>query len=350
MDNLDGGMKRLLAIEKSITGMIELHRLVKELKEMEIQHQRIIGDLQGNVKKYRTFLENIPLRLFIKNMDLSYIYCNRSYADDLKKHPEEIAGKTDRDFFPFDQAEKFLEDDKKVLEAGEPENREDQYLLDGREIIVHMLKAPLRDENGTIIGLMGIFWDITQEKHREEEAAKNLAHIESLLSNRTDELEKINQQLQREISEHQRVEERLRRREAICQTIFEGTETALAVLNEEDMVIVEANKKLEEVLGIHREEMESRKGLSEFIAHGDLKRIMKHYLTIRSGSFGIPGGREYRFADKQGNWRDIMVTMALIPSTGMITASFLDVTERKHKEKVSRGRKKGINGRSKVPL
>ncbi len=328
MDNLDRGMEKLLAIEKSLTGMIDLHRLVNELKEMEIQQQKIIEDLQGDVKKYRTFLENISLGLFIKNLDLSYIYCNRIYADDLKKHPEEITGKTDRDFFPFALAEKLMEDDRKVLEAGELENREDNFLFDGQEIIVHLIKAPVRDENGTVIGLMGIFWDITQEKHREEEAAKTLAHIESLLSNRTDELEKTSWQLQQEISEHQRIEERLSQAETMRQTIFEGTGAALAVLNEEDMVIVQANQKLEEVLGIHGEEMKSRKCLSEFIAHDDLERIKEQYLIIRSGSDGIPGGQEYRFVDKQGSRRDIIVTMALIPGTGMITASFLDVTER----------------------
>ena len=100
MEKHEEGMEKLLTIEKTITGMIELHSLVVELKELESKQQRTIEDLQGDVNKYRTFLENIPLRLFIKNMDLSYIYCNQSYADDLKKQPEEIIGKTDRDFFP----------------------------------------------------------------------------------------------------------------------------------------------------------------------------------------------------------------------------------------------------------
>jgi PAS domain S-box-containing protein len=337
MDMPDGGMEKILAIEESLNGMIDLHRLVSELKEMEIDQQRTIEDLQSNVDQYRTFLQNIPLRLFIKNRDLSYIYCNQSYANDLKEQPEEIIGKTDHDFFPSDLAEKFMVDDKKVLEAGALENIEDQYIVDGQDLIVHMVKAPLRDENANMVGLIGLSWDITKAKRKKEEALRHLAHIEVLISNRMDELEETSRRLQQESSERRQVEETLKQTEEIRQTIFEGTGAALAVLSEEDMIIVQANRKLEEVLGIHREEMENKKSLWEFIADGDLDRIEEQYLTIRSGSdalpAGLPGGREYRFVDQQGNGKDILVTMALIPGTGRITASFLDVTERNHLEK-----------------
>ena len=339
MDRPDGGMEKILAIEESINGMIDLHRLVSELKEMEIDQQRVIEDLQSNVNQYRTFLQNIPLRLFIKNRDLSYRYCSQSYADDLKKQPEEIIGKTDRDFFPSDLAEKFMGDDKKVLEAGELENIEDKYIVGDQEFIVHMVKAPLRDENGNMVGLIGLFWDITKAKRKKEEALRQIAHIELLMSNRMDELEKTSQRLQQESSERRQVEERLRQTEEILQTMFEGTGAALAVLSEEDMIIVQANKKLEEVLGIHREEMENKKSLWEFLADGDLERMKEQCLTLRSGSDGVPAGvpagvpGEYRFVDQQGNGKDLLVTMALIPGTRRITASFLDVTERNHMEK-----------------
>jgi PAS domain S-box-containing protein len=266
-------------------------------------------------------------------MDLSYRYCNQNYADDLKKQPEEIIGKTDYDFFPSDLAEKFTGDDKKVLEAGELENIEDKYIVGGQEFIAHVVKAPLRDENGTIVGLIGLFWDITEKKNREEEAMRCRAQIEGLLSDRTDELERTSRLLQQESSEHRQVKERLRQTEEIRQTLFEGTGAALAVLSEEDMTIIKTNGKLEEVLGIRREEMENKKSLWEFIADGDLERIKEQCLTTRSGSDVVPGGREYRFVDRQGNGKDIFVTMALIPGTGRITASFLDVTEGNRMEK-----------------
>ncbi len=99
------------------------------------------------------------------------------------------------------------------------------------------------------------------------------------------------------------------------------------------MNIVQANKKLEEILGIHQEEIENKKSLLEFVADSDLERIKNHFLAVRSGSDGIPGDGEYRLLDDQGTEKDIFVTMALIPGTRKITASFLDVTERNHMEK-----------------
>jgi PAS domain S-box-containing protein len=129
------------------------------------------------------------------------------------------------------------------------------------------------------------------------------------------------------------VDEKLKQTEEILQTMVEGIGAALAVLREEDMMIVQANKKLGEVLGIRREELENKKHLSEFIAAGDSERIKEQCLTTRSGSDGLPGGREYRFVDQQGNGKDIFVTMALIPGTQRITASFLDVTERNRLKK-----------------
>ena len=53
-------MEKLLTTEKTITGMNDLHRLVIDLKDREIQRQRTIEDLQSNVNKYRTFLEIFP--------------------------------------------------------------------------------------------------------------------------------------------------------------------------------------------------------------------------------------------------------------------------------------------------
>ena len=70
MENHEEGIEKLVTIEKTINGMIELHRLVVELKELESQHQKTIEALRASEKKYRTFLENIPLKLFIKDRNV----------------------------------------------------------------------------------------------------------------------------------------------------------------------------------------------------------------------------------------------------------------------------------------
>ena len=176
-----------------------------------------------------------------------------------------------------------------------------------------------------------------------EKSLKGMAELPRLvneLKEREIQLQKIIKDLQGRVNQ---MEERLKQTEEIRQTIFEWAESAVAVLNEEDLIIVQANKKLEEILGIRREEMENEKSLSEFIDEVDLERIKNHCLAVRSGSDGLSGGREYRFVDQQGNWKDILVTLTLIPDTGRITASFLDVTRHNQlRRRLSSGRRLNI--------
>ena len=249
MKNHEEGMEKLLTIEKTINGMIELHRLVVELKDLESQHQKTIETLRGSEKKYRTFLEHIPLKLFIKDRNFSYVYCNEHYAEDLKIKPEEIPGKTDYDFFPKELAEKYISDDKQIIETGKLENIEDRYVQEEQAFVVHMVKTPIRDEKGNIIGILGMFWDITEQKRNEEELRKYRVHLEELLSDRTAELQKTNDRLQWEITRGAQVETQLRQAKEKCQTIFENTGTAIAIIGEEDMMVLQTNPEFEKILG-----------------------------------------------------------------------------------------------------
>lgn len=333
MKNHEEGMEKLLTIEKTINGMIELHRLVVELKELESQQQKTIETLRASEKKFRTFLENIPLKLFIKDRNFSYVYCNEHYAKDLKIRPEEIIGKTDYDFFPKDLAQKYISDDKHVIESGKLENIEDTYVQDGQSFIVHMVKSPIQDEKGNTIGILGLFWDITEQKRNEEELRKYRAHLEELLSDRTAELQKTNERFQWENTERLKVEDQFLRTEEKCQTIFENTGTAIAIISEEDIILSQTNPEFERIFGIPKEEVEDKKRLTEFIAENDLDRMKEEYFAWRAVGGAAPKSREYRFIDKQGNRKDISMTLALIPGTKQVVASLLDITERNQLEK-----------------
>jgi PAS domain S-box-containing protein len=133
-----------------------------------ISRKKAEAALRESENKYRTLLKNIPQKIFYKDVGLAYVLCNDSFAEDLKIEPEEIRGKTDYNFFPKDLAEKYRADDKRILESGNAEEIEEEYLKDGKNIAVHTFKAPLKDEQGDTVGIFGIFWDITGRKHAEE--------------------------------------------------------------------------------------------------------------------------------------------------------------------------------------
>jgi len=96
--------------------------------------------------KYRMLLENLPQMIFYKDNDLVYVPCNENYAIVLNIKPEEIEGKTDYDFYPEALAEKYRADDKRILKSGRTEDIEEKYIKDGRELLVHTVKTPIKGE------------------------------------------------------------------------------------------------------------------------------------------------------------------------------------------------------------
>ncbi|MFO7773239.1 MAG: PAS domain S-box protein [Dehalococcoidia bacterium] len=124
--------------------------------------------LRESESKYRTLVESIPQRIFLKDKNSVYLSCNRNYAEDLGIEPQEIAGRTDYDFYPGDLAEKYRADDQRIIESGNTQGIEERYVHHGQERIVETFKTPVRDENGQLVGILGIFHDITERKHTRD--------------------------------------------------------------------------------------------------------------------------------------------------------------------------------------
>jgi PAS domain S-box-containing protein len=123
--------------------------------------------LRGSEAKYRTLVENIPQKIFMKDRELKFLSSNEIFARDLGIRPADIVGKTDYDFYPKDLADKYRADDLKIMETRQLEEIEEKHLQEGRETWVHTIKTPVKDANGEIVALLGIFWDITERKQGE---------------------------------------------------------------------------------------------------------------------------------------------------------------------------------------
>ena len=147
------------------------------------EHRQAMDALHKSENKYRTLLENLPQKIFLKDRNSVYISCNENFAKDFNMKVEEIAGKNDYDFVPRELAEKYRTDDKKIIESGETKDFEERYIQQGQQAIIHTVKTPVKDEQGNVVGILGIFWDITEQKRmeqREDEHRAELAHASRL--------------------------------------------------------------------------------------------------------------------------------------------------------------------------
>src|SRR5262249_604289 len=108
----------------------------------------------------------------------------------------EIIGKTDFDFFPPELAAKYQKDDQRILETGETfETVEEHIPPSGEKLYVNVIKTPICDSQGQIIGLQGIFWDITARRRGEESLRRTTLE----LARNREELRAKNEQMEEDL-------------------------------------------------------------------------------------------------------------------------------------------------------
>ena len=123
----------------------------------------------------RNVLDTIPVRVFWKNKDSVFMGANELFAQDAGEKPADaLIGKTDSDFLWYKQAEHFRQDDISVMTSGVPKlNYEElQGKADGSTFWVSTSKVPLRNSANEVIGVLGIYEDITVAKQTQAELIK----------------------------------------------------------------------------------------------------------------------------------------------------------------------------------
>ena len=135
-----------------------------------------------------------------------------------------------------------------------------------------------------------------------------------------------------DITECKRAEEALRDSETKYRTIFNTTGTATIIV-EDNMTLSLVNTEFERVTGYPKEEVEGKKAWTEFIDKEHLEKMKEYHYMRRSDQNLAPPRYESRFIDKNGNGKDILLTVSLIPGTKRSVASFFDITEQKRAEK-----------------
>jgi len=149
-------------------------RSASKLISIVMERDRRESSLRQSENQYRTLVENLPQRFFLKDTNSVFISCSKNLAEDLGITTEEIIGTTDYDYFSKELAAHYQEDDQRIMQSKKAKDIEETITIGGEERIIHTVKAPALDEHGNVEGILGYYSDITEVKELEEKF--NQAH------------------------------------------------------------------------------------------------------------------------------------------------------------------------------
>lgn len=120
---------------------------------------------------FNQMASNIPANIYWKDANGVYLGCNATLAQiNSLKGQDDIIGKTIYELFPKHEADKIAKIDESVLSKGMPVTIEELGMdVYGNPAVYISNKAPVRNDKGDIIGLLGISLDITKQKQIEQE-------------------------------------------------------------------------------------------------------------------------------------------------------------------------------------
>lgn len=150
-------------VNGELSGVVVTFNDITERKKAEAALREKTSLLSG-------LLTSIPDMVFFKDQQGVYLGCNPEFSRFVGKETSHIIGSTDYDLFSKEIADFFREQDRVMMDKGEPRRNEEWIdYPDGSRILVETLKAPLRDADGKVIGLLGVSRDITERKKTEKD-------------------------------------------------------------------------------------------------------------------------------------------------------------------------------------
>ena len=271
----------------------------------DITERKKIEEALKNEKAFLdALMDNIPDSIFFKDRQCRLLRMNRKEMQDLNVDDlSQIVGKTDADLWGEEFGRKTFTDEQRLMESGEPIIGlvESRKLEDGQTNWTWTTKVPLRDDNGQIVGLVGISRGINDLMKAQQEREK-------LLTNLSD-------------SEH--------KFRTLFENLTEGVALHEMIYNENgkavDYRILDINPSYEKYTGLLHKKA---KGLLASVLYGtetppyfeEFERVARTGESYTFETYFLPLERHFRIG-------------VVSPKQGTFATVFEDITERRQKQK-----------------
>jgi PAS domain S-box-containing protein len=140
-------------------GWLTTHEDVTDLRDKRLLIEERVS--------LQSLIDLVPDNLWVKDLDSRFAVANRATALRLGcASPQELIGKSDLELCPWETAQKYLADEREVVETGRPMIDSEEYLLapDGGKVWIATTKVPLRNDRGEVIGVIGVSRDVTRRR------------------------------------------------------------------------------------------------------------------------------------------------------------------------------------------
>jgi polar amino acid transport system substrate-binding protein len=158
--------------------------LVDTLQKAKDHAERVSHDLSISQQQMRTVVDCIQAVIFMKDSEGRHILVNTYYETATGISAQTIIGKTDFDVMSKEVAEKIVAQDQSIMESRQPLTYEET--VPGPDGLLHhylTTKVPLINEQGTVYGLTGIAFDITERKTMESALRASEVQLQTMIAN-----------------------------------------------------------------------------------------------------------------------------------------------------------------------
>jgi two-component system CheB/CheR fusion protein len=139
-------------VDDRIDGLVITFTDITAFKNLE-------SKLKLSEERFRISLENTPISVFNQDNELRYTWIHNPF---INRSIEDIIGKKDEDFLTNECVTQLNEIKTEVLKSGISQNKEIQLVVHGVKNTFKLMISPLKNNEGTIIGITGITWDVNK--------------------------------------------------------------------------------------------------------------------------------------------------------------------------------------------
>ena len=124
----------------------------------------LLASHQAEQARIHATIETLPASVFQKNLKHKFVLANSEFCKALRQPIQKILDQTDYHFFRPDIAKRFHEGDKIAQEKGTYERLEEEIPNREETLVVHTKKNAIYDADGIVVGVQGVFLDVTASK------------------------------------------------------------------------------------------------------------------------------------------------------------------------------------------